>query len=102
MAKSSKVSVSSPSVRMIVALDKINFDLSRNRLAAMSEDSISQLADNIKIHGVLQNIILNDKEDGTFEVMGGIRRTMAARMAGLKEIPALVYKNLSKEDSLYQ
>ena len=98
MAKSSKVSVSSPSVRMIVALDKINFDLSRNRLAGMSEDSISQLADNIKIHGVLQNIILNDKEDGTFEVMGGIRRTMAARMAGLKDIPALVYKNLSKED----
>jgi ParB/RepB/Spo0J family partition protein len=98
MAKASKVSVSSPSVRMIVALDKINFDLSRNRLAGMSEDSISQLADNIKIHGVLQNIILNDKGDGTFEVMGGIRRTMAARMAGLKDIPALVYKNLSKED----
>ena len=98
MAKSSKVSVSSPSVRMIVALDKINYDLSRNRKAGMDPESITELANNIKIHGVLQNIILNEKEDGTFEVMGGIRRTMAAKEAGLTEIPALVYKARTRED----
>jgi hypothetical protein len=83
MAKASKVSVSSPSVRMIVALDKITYDLSRNRKAGMDPASITELANNIKLHGVLQNIILNEKDDGTFEVMGGIRRTMAAKEAGL-------------------
>jgi len=100
MAKSSKVSVSSSpaSVRMIVALDKITYDLSRNRKAGMDPESITQLAENIKLHGVLQNIILNEKDDGTFEVMGGIRRTMAAKEAGLKEIPALVYKARTRED----
>ena len=42
MAKSSKVSVSSSlaSVRMIVALDKINYDLSRNRKAGMDPESL--------------------------------------------------------------
>lgn len=104
MAKSSKVSKVSvidsiPHVRMIVALDKINYDLSINRKLGMDEASITQLANNIKIHGVLQNIILNEKEDGTFEVMGGVRRTMAARQAGLTEIPALVFKNRSKEEN---
>jgi ParB family chromosome partitioning protein len=98
MAKASKVSSSPASVRMIVALDKINYDLSRNRKAGMDPASITELANNIKIHGVLQNIILNEKEDGTFEVMGGIRRTMAAKEAGLKEIPALVYKARTRED----
>jgi ParB/RepB/Spo0J family partition protein len=100
-AKASKTSVidSIPHVRMIVALDKITYDLSINRKLGMDEESISQLADNIKIHGVLQNIILNDKGDGTFEVMGGVRRTMAARQAGLKEIPALVFKNRTKEEN---
>jgi len=100
-AKASKTSVlaSIPHVRMIVALDKINYDLSINRKLGMDEASITQLANNIKIHGVLQNIILNEKEDGTFEVMGGVRRTMAARQAGLTEIPALVFKNRSKEEN---
>jgi ParB/RepB/Spo0J family partition protein len=100
-AKASKTSVidSIPHVRMIVALDKITYDLSINRKLGMDEESISQLADNIKIHGVLQNIILNEKEDGTYEVMGGVRRTMAARQAGLTEIPALVFKNRSKEEN---
>lgn len=100
-AKASKTSVlaSIPHVRMIVALDKINYDLSINRKLGMDEASITQLANNIKIHGVLQNIILNEKEDGTYEVMGGVRRTMAARQAGLTEIPALVFKNRSKEEN---
>ncbi len=100
-AKASKTSVlaSIPHVRMIVALDKINYDLSINRKLGMDPASISQLADNIKVHGVLQNIILNQKEDGTFEVMGGVRRTMAARQAGLTEIPALVFKNRTKEEN---
>ena len=101
VSKTSKVSVidSIPHVRMLVSLDKITYDLSINRKLGMDEASITELANNIKIHGVLQNIILNEKEDGTFEVMGGVRRTMAARQAGLTDIPALVFKNRSKEEN---
>ena len=49
-----------------------------------------ELADSIREHGVIQPIIVEEEEDGTYTIVAGERRTRAAKIAGLAEIPALV------------
>ncbi|MHB8127984.1 MAG: ParB/RepB/Spo0J family partition protein [Mobilitalea sp.] len=53
------------------------------------EDSLQELADSIKQYGVIQPLILQ-KRDKFYEIIAGERRWRAARMAGLKEIPAVI------------
>ncbi|WP_239253759.1 ParB/RepB/Spo0J family partition protein [Listeria ilorinensis] len=50
---------------------------------------IRELRDSIKVHGVLQPIILRKKDDG-YEIVVGERRFRAAKEAKLTEIPAVV------------
>lgn len=52
------------------------------------EDKLQELAESIKEHGVVQPVIV--KKDGDFyKLIAGERRWRAARMAGLKTIPAI-------------
>lgn len=54
---------------------------------------LNELADSIRLNGVLQPIILRRSNDeGDFEIIAGERRFRAAKIAGLKEIPAVVKK----------
>lgn len=53
------------------------------------EDSLQELADSIKQYGVIQPLILQ-KKDKFYEIIAGERRWRAARMAGLKEVPAII------------
>ncbi len=53
------------------------------------EDSLQELADSIKQFGVIQPLILQKREK-FYEIIAGERRWRAARMAGLKEIPAII------------
>lgn len=50
---------------------------------------LQELSDSIKERGVLQPILLRPFEKG-YEIVAGERRWRAAKMAGLKKIPALV------------
>lgn len=54
-----------------------------------SEESLQELADSIREHGVIQPVTVR-RRGGAFELVAGERRWRAARMAGLHEIPALV------------
>lgn len=60
------------------------------------EDSLAELAASIKEHGVIQPIIVK-KTGKTYRIIAGERRWRAARMAGLKEIPAIVREYDDKE-----
>ena len=53
-------------------------------------EALSQLADSISVHGVLQPIIVRPSGLGTYEIIAGERRWRASRLAGLSEIPALI------------
>lgn len=57
---------------------------------AFDEEKLAVLADSIKKHGVIQPIIVKDVGDGYYQIVAGERRWRASRMAGLKEIPAIV------------
>ena len=53
------------------------------------EDSLKELADSIKEHGVFQPIIVKKGIKG-YEIIAGERRVKASLMAGLTEIPAII------------
>ncbi len=65
---------------------------------SIDDAKLKELAESIKIHGVLSPIILR-REGGRLEVVAGERRLRAARMAGLDSIPAVV-KDLSSGEAL--
>lgn len=53
------------------------------------EETLNELADNIKANGVITPITLRRAQTG-YEIIAGERRWRAARKAGLKKIPAIV------------
>ncbi len=64
-----------------------------------SEEGLKELAASIKEKGVLQPLLVCPIGDGTFRLIAGERRLRAARLAGLKRVPA-VLKRTASQDSL--
>lgn len=56
---------------------------------SFDDDKIDDLAESIKVHGVLQPIIVTKKGD-YYQIIAGERRWRASKKAGLKTIPAIV------------
>ena len=61
------------------------------------EVAMSELADSVRIKGVLQPILVRPVEEGRYEIVAGERRWRAAQMAGLHEIPVVI-RNFSDID----
>lgn len=60
------------------------------------EDALLELADSIKQFGVLQPLLVQQKE-GYYEIIAGERRWRAAKLAGIKEVPVLIKKYTDQE-----
>ena len=63
---------------------------------AFDEDSLLELAESMKQFGVITPITVTKKE-GYYEIVAGERRWRAAKMAGLREIPARVQEYTEQE-----
>lgn len=53
-------------------------------------EKIKELADSIKVQGIIQPIVLRKVEDEQYEIIAGERRWRAAQLAGLQEVPVIV------------
>ncbi|MCC6353776.1 MAG: ParB/RepB/Spo0J family partition protein [Verrucomicrobiae bacterium] len=53
------------------------------------EASLQELADSIRSRGIMQPLVVRERE-GQFELIAGERRWRAAKLAGLAEVPVLV------------
>ncbi|MGJ7044735.1 ParB family chromosome partitioning protein [Thermoanaerobacterium thermosulfurigenes] len=53
------------------------------------DESLKELSDSIKEHGIIQPIIVRRNDFG-YQIVAGERRWRAAKLAGLKEVPAIV------------
>ena len=62
------------------------------------EDSLMELADSIRQHGIIQPIVVQNKGE-YFEIIAGERRWRAAKLVGLKEVPVVV-KEFSEEQAV--
>ena len=72
-----------------VKLDQVNAGRFQPR-ESFNEDSLNELTDSIKKHGVLSPILVRELGLNKFEVIAGERRMRASIKAGLTTIPCLV------------
>lgn len=61
-----------------------------------NEDALHELSESIKQYGILQPLLLQ-KKGQYYEIIAGERRWRAARLAGLKEVPAIIKEYSSQE-----
>lgn len=63
------------------------------------EDALEELAESIKVHGILSPILVRPLSAGKFEIIAGERRWRAAKLSGLKTVPVSV-KSVAGQESL--
>lgn len=54
------------------------------------EQALSELADSIAAHGLIQPIVVRPTAEGTYKIIAGERRWRACRMAGLDTVPVVI------------
>lgn len=64
---------------------------------SFSENSLNELAESIREHGLLQPIIVKPMTNGAYQIVAGERRWRAGRKAGLSSVPVIV-KELSEQE----
>ena len=72
-----------------IAIDKIEVNPYQPR-NEFEEDALQELANSIKIHGVIQPITVRKLNAHSFQIISGERRCRASKIAGKKSIPAYV------------
>ena len=82
----------------LLDLDKLQPNPHQPRTEFDSE-ALQELADSIKEHGILQPPLVEEAGNGMYYIIAGERRTRAARLAGLTQIPVRV-KSFSEENKL--
>lgn len=77
-----------------IDIDKVYANPNQPR-KQFDKESLNELAESIKVHGLIQPIIVNEMTDG-YMIIAGERRFRACKLCGLKEINAIV-KNYSNK-----
>ncbi len=84
---------SKPETMVNIALIRPNREQPRKNF---DEDALIELSESIKQFGIIEPILVQDRQDH-YEIIAGERRWRAAMKAGLKEIPAII-RNYSEQE----
>ena len=57
---------------------------------SFDEDSLDELAESIREHGIIQPLTVRRMQDGCYEIIAGERRWRAARLLGMDKVPARI------------
>lgn len=63
------------------------------------DEEMAKLAESVREYGVLNPVIVRQKEDGRFEILSGHRRRRACELAGVAELPAIV-REMSRDEAI--
>lgn len=80
---------------ILVNINKIEPNCEQPR-KNFDEDALLELSESIKQFGMLQPLLVKEK-DGYYEIIAGERRWRAAKMANLKEVPVIIRKLSDQE-----
>ena len=83
----------------LVPLEKILVNPNQPR-KDFDENSLSELAASIKIHGIIQPLTVSAIANGKYRLIAGERRYRASKIAGLKEVP--VYVRQTADENLLE
>ena len=92
---STKEEVKTGNAETLVKITKVepNRDQPRKNF---DEDALLELSESIKQFGLLQPILVQERDD-YYEIIAGERRWRAAKLAGLKEVPVII-KHLTEQE----
>jgi ParB family chromosome partitioning protein len=85
-------------VPQMIAVDQIRPSSQQVR-ARFDAEPLGELAESIRLHGVLQPLLVRRMADG-YELIAGERRWRAARLAGLRAVPAVVRGDAGNDEQL--
>ena len=85
-------------VPQMIAVDQIRPSHQQVR-TRFDAEPLGELAESIRLHGVLQPILVRRLPDG-YELIAGERRWRAARLAGLIAVPAVVRNEAGNDEQL--
>lgn len=64
------------------------------------EEQLNELAESIKMYGILQPLLVQKKDGGdNYEIIAGERRWRAAKLSGIKEVPVII-REYSKQQTM--
>jgi ParB family chromosome partitioning protein len=85
-------------VPQMIAVDQIRPSHQQVR-TRFDAEPLGELAESIRLHGVLQPLLVRKLSDG-YELIAGERRWRAARLAGLTAVPAVVRSDATNDEQL--
>ena len=85
-------------VPQMIAVDQIRPSHQQVR-TRFDAEPLGELAESIRLHGVLQPLLVRRLADG-YELIAGERRWRAARLAGLTAVPAVVRSSAGNDEQL--
>lgn len=80
-----------------ISIDQID-EFPNHPFKVRMDESMMEMADSVKQHGILVPAIIRPKEDGRFEMVAGHRRITACMIAEKEEIPCIV-RDLTDEEA---
>ncbi len=81
---------------VVLGIDEITPNRSQPR-TEFDPEALSELTESIRVHGVLQPILVRPFIAGGYQIVAGERRYRASLQAGLAEIPAIIRELDDKE-----
>lgn len=96
-APSTKTSTSTDKVNDAVFMNIAKVEPNREQpRKKFDEDALLELSESIKQFGVLQPLLVQERDD-YYEIIAGERRWRAAKLAGIKEVPVIIKKLTEQE-----
>jgi ParB family chromosome partitioning protein len=95
LAEKSKTDVAASNT---IALDAIEINPFQPR-TDFDAEALAELANSIKVHGIIQPVTVRKLNATKYQLISGERRLRAAKLAGLKEIPAYI-RNANDQEML--
>lgn len=80
-----------------IRIEQIHMDRMALR-ESVTEESVKQLADSIRTHGLLQAIVVTEREGGGWRLIAGRRRLMACQTLGYTTVPARIIETEHQDE----
>ena len=77
------------------------FDFPNHPFRVQNDEEMQKMVETIKENGILQPLIVRQKEDGNYEIISGHRRKKASEIANLKELPCIV-RQLTDDEAIIE
>lgn len=74
---------------LMIPIEQIERNINQPRVD-FTETELNELAESIKIHGIIQPITVRRLEPKKYQIISGERRYRASQLAGIEEIPAYI------------